>query len=175
MTLRGPKAVGLMVAAFAVLVLIVLLEITDSSTFYAWQQKRMVKRVLAADPKELVSAGRALLASRAGFVGEISPSSRDIPRGIRSLKPTRVSLSTNSLGVDFSDLFNPFGIIIYAAGANPPPPPKSGIGPRKWIDGLWLYHDGQLEGIGQPDGPANGSQPILSDTNSTSSAAGSRR
>jgi hypothetical protein len=29
--------------------------------------------------------------------------------------------------------------------------------------------------IGQPDGPANGSQPIRSETNRTSSAAGSRR
>lgn len=122
-----------------------------------------------------MSAGRALIASRAGFVGEISPSSRDVPRAIRSLKPTRVSLSTNSLGVDFSDVFNPFGIIIYAAGANPPPPPKSGIGPRKWIDGLWLYHDGQLEGIGQPDGAANRSQPIRPETNQSLLAAGSDR
>lgn len=175
MTLRGPKAVVMMLAAFAVLVLIVLLEITDSSTFYAWQQARMVKRVLAAEPEELVSAGRALLASRAGFVGKISPASRDIPRDIRRLKPTRVFVSTNSLGVDFSDVFNPFGIIVYAAGANPPPPPKSGIGPRKWIDGLWLYHDGQLEGIGQPDGAANRSQPIRAETKRTSEAAGSDR
>jgi hypothetical protein len=33
----------------------------------------------------------------------------------------------------------------------------------------------ELKGNGQPDGPANGSQPIRSETNSTSSAAGSRR
>ena len=32
-----------------------------------------------------------------------------------------------------------------------------------------------LDGNAQPDGPANGSQPICSDTNSTPSAAGSRR
>jgi len=57
-------------------------------------------------------------------------------------------MSTNSLGVDFSDVFNPFGIIVYAAGLNPRAEPKSGIGPRKWIDGLWLYDDGQLETYG---------------------------
>ena len=57
-------------------------------------------------------------------------------------------MSTNSLGVDFSDVFNPFVIIVYAAGLNPRAEPKSGIGPRKWIDGLWLYDDGQLETYG---------------------------
>ena len=47
---------------------------------------------------------------------------------------------------------------------------------------LVCYHDrlrdlGQLpdEKNGEPDGPANGSQPIRSETNRTSSAAGSRR
>ena len=38
---------------------------------------------------------------------------------------------------------------------------------------LWLQQSGTLSG--EPDGAANGSQPIRSDTNSTSSAAGSRR
>ena len=33
----------------------------------------------------------------------------------------------------------------------------------------------RIEGIGQQGGPANGSQPIRSETNSTSEAAGSRR
>jgi hypothetical protein len=33
----------------------------------------------------------------------------------------------------------------------------------------------KIEGSGEPDGPANGSQPIRSETNRTSSAAGSRR
>ena len=168
MTLRAPKAVSLMVAAVAVLALVVLLELMDSSAFYAWQQKRMVKRVLAADPEQLLSAGRQLLHGRAGFVGEISPSAPEIPPVIRRLKPTRVSISTNSVWVDFSDVFNPFGIVVYAAEAD-------GRGPHKWIDGLWLYDDGQLEGIGQPDGAAIGSQPIRSETNRTSSVAGPRR
>ena len=134
MTLRGSKAVVLTIAAIAVLALVVVLEITDSSAFYAWQQNRMVRRVLAA--------GRQLLDSRAGFVGEISPSAHEIPPAIRRLKPTRVSISTNSVWVDFSDAFNPFGIAVYATGVD-------GRGPHKWIDGLWLYDDGQLEGIGQ--------------------------
>jgi hypothetical protein len=148
--------------------LVATLAVFDSSAFYAWQQKRMVKRVLAADPAQLLSAGRTLIASRPGFVGEISPSATEIPGVIRRLKPTRVSFTTNSVWIDFSDVFNPFGIAVYAAGAD-------SRGPHKWIDGLWLYDDGQLEGIGQPDGAANGSQPVRAETNVTSSAAGSRR
>jgi|GEM_PF-1748015 hypothetical protein len=147
----------------------------NSTSYYFWQQKRMMKRVLAADPAQLLSAGRALLESRPGFIGEVSPSSPDVPSAIRRLKPTLISVSTNSLGVDFSDAFNPFGIIVYAAGANPPVEPKYGRGPHRWIDGLWVYDDGQLETYGQQVGAANGSQPIRSETNRTSSAAGSRR
>jgi len=41
-----------------------------------------------------------------------------------------------------------------------------------FVDGLI---DGRTAENGEPDGPANGSQPIRSETNSTSSAAGSRR
>jgi hypothetical protein len=111
---------------------------------------------LAADPAELLTAGRALLASRPGFVGKVSPSSSEIPKAIRRLKPRRISMSTNSVGVDFSDVSNPFGIIVYAVGVNPPSEPKSGRGPRKWIDGLWLYDDGQLENYGQQIGVAKG-------------------
>jgi hypothetical protein len=155
--------------------LLATLSVLDSRAVYAWQQQRMVKRVLAADPAELLRAGRTLIASRPGFVGEINPSSPDVPRAIRRLKPAVISFSTNSLGVDFSDVFNPFGIIIYAAGVNPPAEPKSGRGPRRWIDGLWVYDDGQLETYGQQFGPANGSRPIRSETNSTPPAAGSRR
>jgi hypothetical protein len=168
MTFRGPKAVGLIVAAVAVLALVALLEITDSSAFYGWQQKRMVKCVLAADPEQLLSAGRQLLHSRAGFVGEISPSAPEIATAIRRLKPTRVSILTNSVWVDFSDVSNPFGIAVYAAGAE-------GKGPHKWIDGLWLYDDGQLEGIGQPHGSANRSQRVSPGTNRTPPAAASGR
>ena len=155
--------------------LVATLSVVDSGPFYAWRQKRMVERVLAADPSELLSAGRALIASRPGFVGEISPSSPDVPRAIRRLKPTLISVSTNSLGVDFSDVSNPFGIIVYAAGVGPPAEPKFGRGPRRWIDGIWVYDDGQLETYRQQLGAANGSQPIRSETNSTSSAGGSRR
>jgi hypothetical protein len=61
------------------------------------------------------------------------------------LKLTLISLSTNAVSVDFSDASNPFGIIVYTVGASLPPAPKTGRGPRKWIDGLWLYDDGQLE------------------------------
>jgi hypothetical protein len=116
-----------------------------SSPFYHWQQKQMVKRILAADPEQLLSAGRTLLARRPGFDGEISPSSPEIPIAICRLKPTKVSMSANALGVDFSDASNPFGIIVYAAGVHPPVKVNTGIGPREWIDGLWLYDDGQLE------------------------------
>ena len=128
--------------------LVATLWVLDSNAVYAWRQERMVKRVLAADPAELLSAGRTLIASRPGLVGKITPSSPDVPSAIRRLKPTLISMSRDSLGVDFGDVYNPFGIIVYAAGVNPPAEPKSGIAPRKWIDGLWLYHDGQLETYG---------------------------
>ncbi len=146
MTLSTRNTVILLAIIGAVVAALWLL---DSSAFYEWQQKRMVKRVLVADPAELLSVGRALLASRPGFVGEIRSSSPDVPIAIRRLKPSHISMSTNSLGVDFSDLFNPFGIIVYAVGVNAPAEPKSGIGPRKWIDGLSIYDDGQLENFGQ--------------------------
>ena len=45
------------------------------------------------------------------------------------------------------------------------------------VDGEWKITHEHLSPIklAEPDGPANGSQPIRSETNSTSSAAGSRR
>ena len=45
------------------------------------------------------------------------------------------------------------------------------------VDGAWKITHEHLSPIklAEPDGPANGSQPIRSETNSTSSAAGSRR
>lgn len=132
------------------------LSVLDSSAFYVWQQKRMVRRVLAANPIELRDAGRTFLVSRQEVVGSISLSSSDVPKTIRRLKPTFISVSTNSLGVDFSDAANPFGLMIYAVGVNPPPKTKSGIGFRKWIDGVWLYDDGQLENFGQITGPNAG-------------------
>jgi len=156
MTLSVRNAVILLAVITAV---VVVLWVTNSSAFYSWQQERMVKRVLAADPAELLNSGRALIASRAGFVGEIHPASPDVPRAIRKLKPARLSISTNVLAVDFSDVSNPFGMIVYAAGVNPPAEPKSGLGPRQWIDGLWIYDDGHLEKFSLKVGAANGSQP----------------
>ena len=143
MRLNTSKGAGLLGAVVAAAVAI--LAALDSTTFYQWQQERMVKRVLAADPTDLVSAGRTLLSAKPGFVGKISPSSSDVPAAIRRLKPTLISLTTNSAAVDFSDVCNPFGIVVYQLGASPPPASKFGRGPRKWIDGLWLYDDGQLE------------------------------
>lgn len=128
--------------------LVATIWVLTSKTFYAWQQERMVTRVLAANPAELLSAGRTLITRRQGFTGELSASSSDIPSPIRRLKPTRISMSAGRLGVDFGDVANPFGIIVYAAGVNPPAVDKSRVGPRKWIDGLWLYDDGQLETYG---------------------------
>lgn len=156
---RITRNAAILVGALGVLV--ATLSVIDFGPIYRWQQKRMVERVLAANPEVLRTAGRALLASRVGFVGEISPLSPDVPMPIRKLKPTRIELSTNSLGVDFSDVFNPFGIIVYATGQNPPAKPKFGRGPTCWIDGLWVYDDGQLETYGQQVGPVNGSFPIV--------------
>jgi len=56
------------------------LSVLDSSAFYVWQQKRMVRRVLAANPIELRDAGRTFLVSRQEFVGSISLSSSDVPK-----------------------------------------------------------------------------------------------
>lgn len=136
---------NLVIVLFVASALVPLIWLLDSNVIYKWQQKRIVARVLAADPAELLRGGRALLASRTGYVGTIKPSSTDVPLSIRRLKPTMISVSKGSVSVDFSDVANPFGIIVYADGVNPPPQRNSRIGPRMWIDGLWIYDDGQLE------------------------------
>ena len=41
--------------------LVATIWVLTSKTFYAWQQERMVTRVLAANPAELLSAGRTLI------------------------------------------------------------------------------------------------------------------
>lgn len=132
------------------------LESLGVPPFYAWQQKRMVRSVLAANPEQLLSAGRELLGRRQGYVGEISCSAPEIPYAIRRLGPTRVSFNTNSVWVDFSDVFNPFGVVVFTAE-----PQNEGQGLHKWIAGLWLYDDGQLERTGQqiapPESPLSGS------------------
>ena len=46
---------------------------------------------------------------------------------------------------------------------------------RRIVGGMIAQHELRNSDNGQPDGAANGSQPIRSETNSTSSAAGSRR
>jgi hypothetical protein len=168
MTLSNRNTVGLVLVTVAVVAAILLVEYLQSPSFYFKQQQRMVGRVLASDPNLLLNAGRQLLQSRTGYVGEISASSSDIPEIIRRLKPTRITLTTNSLWVDFSDVFNPFGIDVFPVGAD-------GAAPHKWIDGLWLFDDGHLRTNGQQDGATNRSQPIRIQTNRTSSAAGSRR
>ena len=168
MRLNSSNVVFLAIVAVATIAAILVLEYRQSPSFYFRQQERMVDRVLASDPDRLLSAGRQLLQSRAGYVGEISVSSSDVPEIIRKLKPSQITFGTNSLWVDFSDVSNPFGIVVFPVGADGP-------APHKWIDGLWLFDDGHLHKYGQPGGPANGSQPIRSETNRTSSAAGSRR
>ncbi len=164
------RSLAILVAAFCAL--IAALWVLDSTAYYMWRQERMVKRVLAADPHELLSSGRALIAGRQGVGGRVSLSSSSVPETIRRLKPTLISTGTNWLSVDFSDVSNPFGFIIYADGVPPPPRPKSGIGPRKWIDGLWLYNDGQLETYGLEIRAPAARDPVNSETNHTSSADG---
>ena len=85
MTLSTRNAVILLAIIGAVVATVWVL---DSNAVYAWRQERMVKRVLAADPAELLSAGRTLIASRPGLVGKITPSPPDVPSAIRRLKPT---------------------------------------------------------------------------------------
>jgi hypothetical protein len=170
MAISTRTSVILLVTVGAVVAAISLLE---SSSYYEWQQKRMVRAVLAANPDELLRAGRMLLANRSGYVGEMSSSSRDIPPPIRRLQPKRVLLKSDSVWVEFSDICNPFAFTVFTPAADASK--TVGYGWHKWIDGLWIFDDGQLEKFGQPGGPANGSQPIRSETNRTSSAAGSRR
>jgi hypothetical protein len=143
-------AINLAVIVAVILPFVVFFGYTPS---YEWQQERMVKRVLGANPQQLLSAGRQLLEARPGYVGEISTSSAEIPAVIRKLKPTLISIRTNSVEVDFSDPANPFGIIIFAAGAE-------GRGRHKWIDGLWLYDDGQLEKFRLQSGSLKENLPV---------------
>jgi hypothetical protein len=128
----------------------------QSPTYYFWQQERMVRRVLRANPIELRDAATALLTKRENSLGKIDPSAAEVPNAIRILKPTSIMVSSNQIGIDFGDAFNPFGIIVYRPGYTPPPHEKWGRPPLRWVDGLWLYDDGQLEQYGQPLRAANG-------------------
>jgi hypothetical protein len=158
----------LVFVAVAIVAVILVLEYLQSPSFYFRQQRRMVTRVLATDPYLLLKAGRQLLQGRTGYVGEISASSSDIPDIIRRLKPTRITFRTNSLWVDFSDVSNPFGIVVFPSGVNGP-------APHKWIDGLWLFDDGHLHTNGQLDDSRNANQALRPRTNQTSSTPDSRR
>jgi hypothetical protein len=104
---------------------------------FSWQERRAVKRVLAADPQQLLVAGRLMLQQRPGFTGTLPPSSPDIPAVIRKLDPAYISFTTNSVAIDFGHPANPFGIVVFAPG-------EKGQGRHEWISGLWLFHDGQL-------------------------------
>lgn len=165
----GVAAVGVLILAFSVL------ELIEPPFYYFWKQERMVRRVMSANPDQLLSAARELLRSRPGFTGRVEPSAVDVPRGLRKLHPTGICFSTNSISVDFGDVFNPFGITAYAIGAEPPPPPHYGVPPRQWIEGLYVFDDGQLQTYGHQVGAANRSQPVRSETNQQSAGAGPAR
>ena len=142
------KAREIAIVAITVITVIVALMLRnyfDSPEYYFKQQRRMVDRVLAANPNELLMAGRQMLERHPNFVGELSPNSQEIPDAIRQLNPTRITFHTNRVSVDFSDAFNPFGIVVLRAGTN-------GVGMHKWIDGLWVYDDGQLHDRLKSDG-----------------------
>jgi len=134
-----PKIIGLILILGA---LITAYNFLPPLPVYQWQQKRMVNRVLSANPEELLQAGRLMLQQHPGFVGYLDPSSSEIPAAIRKLGPTRISFRTNHVAVDFSDVFNPFGIFVYSPGEN-----GEGQGRHEWINGLWLYDDGQLHDV----------------------------
>ena len=110
---------------------------------YDRQQAQMVKRVMESDPQALLVAGRELLAKRNGRIGDADLTDIDLPPAIRGLRPTEISFRTNSVSIEFSDVFNPFGITVFDNANDAPDPYYRG---HKWVDGLWLYHDGQLEG-----------------------------
>jgi hypothetical protein len=153
--IRTRASVALLIIVGALVAAVSLME---SSSYYEWQQKRMVQRVLAADPDELLKAGRQLLATRPGYVGKITRSSQDIPSPIRRLKPRQLFLGRDSVYMEFSDIANPFGLIAFTPGADVSK--VLGHGSHQWIEGLWLFDDGQLERYGQPNGAANESQPF---------------
>ncbi len=148
-------ATGIGTVALAFILLFVLWE---SPFVYHKRQGLMVWRVLSSNPEDLLDAGRQLLKEHHGSVGEVSPSSSTVPKVLRNLSPSRIRVSTNSIAIDFSDLFNPFGIVVFPFG-------EVGRGPHKWIDGLWLYDDGQLEPLRKNGSMTNGGRVLRLETN----------
>jgi hypothetical protein len=137
---------SLLAAAMAVPAAVIVLEITEPPFYYAWKQQRMVQHVLKTNPVALRQAGRELLDGRPRFLGEIDPKSASVPDVLRRLKPTRITFWQDAVYVDFSDLFNPFGIAVSVPGHRGHPQ----HGRHEWISGLWLFDDGQLERTKQP-------------------------
>jgi len=103
-----------------------------------WQEMRAVNRVMTADHRAIRDAGRTLLAKHPNTTGPLNVKDESIPKIIRNLEPRRVVLDKDSVLVDVGNVFNPFGITVFAEGVD-------GHGARKLLDGLWVFHDGQLD------------------------------
>lgn len=109
--------------------------------FYRLQQKRMVERVMNSDPQALRLEGRRLFMMHDGKIGGVAISDLEIPSVLKSLKPSRISFNSGSVDIDFGDPFNPFGITVFEKDSQGYDPDSSS---EKWIDGVWIFHDGQL-------------------------------
>lgn len=117
------------------------------SNAYARGQARAVQSVKESDPRLLLAAGRELLAKRAGRAGEIDVSDPIVPEAIRKLRPDSIWFQADAVYVNLGDIMNPFGFTVFKAGATGRDVGclmvKAGQS-REWIEGLWVFHDGQL-------------------------------
>ena len=150
---RWPQILATLALSIAVFYSVIYLLPVFCPPYRHWQQKRMVERVLATDPNDLLKAGRQLLASKPDFVGNLDPSSAEVPIVFRRLKPTYVYISKSCLTVNFDHVVNPFGVAIFRDGY----PARF---KREWIEGLWLFDDGQLRKFGLENWP-NKNQPSM--------------
>ena len=111
-----------------------------------------MNRVLDANPDELLLACKDILRHRDQFepmvnhrfgnyaaIEEDNISKAPLPQIIKALRPRSICFSSNSVSIDVTNPFNPFGFEGFAEGV-------VGTGQVKWQDGLWLFHDGQLSG-----------------------------
>lgn len=103
-----------------------------------WREMRAVDRVMRADHVAIRDAGRVLLARHSNEIGKLSPKDGEIPKVIRDLSPNEIELRKESVLIDVGNVFNPFGLSVFADGVE-------GHGARRLMDGLWVFHDGQLE------------------------------